>query len=257
MQRTVTIPDLSRLLRPEAVIQFATAFAMALVSIWTTPGSMPGSDTTLTVLAALLAGIALAAALAIDAADDATTRQAWLALTAVLVGLAVVLAFVVRPAAGLVLLGILAAVLVTQRQSAAMARLTLVALTPWWIWMAADSWRWQLLMLVPLHLLVLVGIAQLHDATSWPENTERIMSARAHRSAGWFAIALAGVLLVTAGLLTHVGKPWVALAGVSLAVAIPLEASLGAPADTSAQRSTSIVATAAIIASISWLIGIA
>ncbi|MCA9832915.1 MAG: hypothetical protein KC435_03160 [Thermomicrobiales bacterium] len=251
------IPDLSRLLRPEAVTQFAVFTGMALVSLWTTPREMSGGDTTLVVIAAIVAGIALAAIRATQSEDSADIRFSWHAIAFAGVVLATVLAIVVRPLGGLALLVVLAFLVWLQARSLRVSRLAMIAIVPWWVWIAADAWYWQLLMLVFMQILALVATAQLHDAGFWPEDTERIMSARAHRYAGWLVVALAGVLVVSIGWVADIGKPWLALAGVTLAAAIPLEAGFGATPGEGGRRSSALVYTAFTIASISWLIGIA
>lgn len=251
------IPDLSRLLRPEPVTQFAVFVGMALVSLWTTPQEMSGGNTMLIVIAAVAAGVALAAARATQSDDSADIRFSWHIVVLASAVLAVVLTLPVRLLGGLTLVVVLPLLLWFQHKSPRVSRLAVIALVPWWVWIAADTWRWQVLMLVPIQIFALIATAQLQDAESWPTDTERIMSARAHRYASWIIVALVGVMVVCIGWLTHVDKPWLALAGVTLAAAIPLEAGFGPKPGEGGRWSSTLVYTAFTIASISWLIGIA
>lgn len=257
MESLATLPNLRRLLHPEPLIQGVTLLGMSLISLMTVPHSVSGGTIALLVLAALTATLSLMSFHGHESNDNSVTRQQWRLLSFATAAIAIVLSLIANPGAGLALVLLLFGLNRISRRHPIVSRLALVAFVPWWIWIAADCWRWQLLVSVPLTLLTMFAIAQLQDAGSWPDDTERIMSARAHRYAGWVLIALAGVVLVLVGLAGDVSKPWLGLAGVSLAVAIPLEAGFGSVNSGSDKTSFGIAMSAFLIASVCWLIGIA
>lgn len=176
---------------------------------------------------------------------------------AVLTGLlAIILSLAVRPISGMLLLVVLVLLTITsERRPFVTAALSVIAV-PWWVWLAADSWRWQLLLLVPLVGIGLLAVSHILDTHAWPEDDQRILSERAHRSAAWMIVALTGVMVILVGLLAGVSRPWLALAGIVLAAAIPLEAGFGTSSDGSAKPGLRIVSGAYIVALACWLIGI-
>lgn len=168
----------------------------------------------------------------------------------------VIISMAIRPISGMFLLVVL---LVLTKTSAhrpfVTAALTVIAV-PWWIWLAASSWHWQLLMLVPIVGLGLLAVSHLLDTHAWPDQDDRILPGRAHRAATWMAIALTGVLIMLVGLVTDVSRPWLALAGIVLALAIPLEAGFGTTNEGSAKPGLRIVSGAFLIAVACWLTGV-
>lgn len=169
---------------------------------------------------------------------------------------AVVISMAIRPISGMFLLIILIVLSITsERRPFVTAALTVIGI-PWWIWLAANSWHWQLLMLVPLIGLGLLAVSHLLDTHAWPEQDERIISSRAHRYAAWITIAVSGIILVLVGLMAGVSRPWLALAGIVLAASIPLEAGVGTTSEGSARPGLRIVSGAYLIATACWLIGI-
>lgn len=252
-----SIPDLSRLTRPRTLAQGVMVLGITVVSILTMPSDLSGGDITMVLIAGMLTALSLMAALSTDIDDAADILLTWRLAAFGSAIIAVALSIVVTPLSGLILGAIitLTSWLLTPQPLA--ARLILLALIPSWVWIAGECWSWQLLMLIPLLVLALLALAQLRDAEAWPDGTERIMSARAHRYAGWLVIALAGVLIMIVGLLSDVHKPYLALAGVVLAMAIPLEAGFGSTDGGMSKTSHRIVISAFVVASVSWLIGIA
>lgn len=169
---------------------------------------------------------------------------------------AVIISMTVRPISGMFLLAILIILSITsERRPFVTAALSVVAV-PWWVWMAADAWRWQLLLLLPMVAFGLLAVSHLLDTHTWPDQQERILTERAHRAASWLTIAITGILVVVVGMLAGVNRPWLALAGIVLAAAIPLEAGLGTTSDGSAKPGLRIVSGAYLIAIACWLIGI-
>jgi hypothetical protein len=59
------------------------------------------------------------------------------------------------------------------------------------------------------------------------------------------------------GLMTDASRPFLALAGIVLALSVPLEAGFGSTSRNSARQSIRIVVSAHLIAMACWLIGIA
>lgn len=170
---------------------------------------------------------------------------------------AVIISMTIRPISGMFLLVVLIVLSITsERRPFVTAALSVIGV-PWWVWLAANSWYWQLMMLVPLVGLGLLAVSHLLDTHAWPESDERILSARAHRYAAWITIALSGIMLVLVGMFTDVSRPWLALAGIILAASIPLEAGIGTTSEGSAKPGLRIVSGAYLIAVACWLIGIA
>lgn len=130
-----------------------------------------------------------------------------------------------------------------------------VIVTPMWVWMLHDQWRWSLLILIPLAALSMLATSHLMDSYAWPDEEERVIPQRAHRAAAWMCLAFAGAMLLVAGLLTDTNRAWLALLGVTLALAAPLEAGL-VNTDGPLHRSLRIVSSAFLLASVIWLIAI-
>lgn len=171
--------------------------------------------------------------------------------------LAVVISMTIRPISGMFLIIVLIVLSITsERRPFVTAALTVLAM-PWWIWLAADEWHWQLLMLVPIIALGLLAVSHILDTHAWPEQDERILTERAHRAAAWMVIAFTGILIMINGLLSDMSRPWFSLAGIVLAAAVPLEAGFGTTKKGSAIPGLRIVSGAYLIAIACWLIGIA
>lgn len=134
------------------------------------------------------------------------------------------------------------------------AGITVMAI-PMWVWMLHDQWRWNLLVLIPLAALAMLATSHLMDSYAWPEADERTMPQRAHRAAAWMCLATGGALLLIIGLLTDTNRPWLALLGVVMAMAIPMEAGL-VNTDGPLLRSLRIVSGAFLLAAVIWLIAI-
>lgn len=230
---------------------------MTLVALLSAPVSFSGWSAVWLIVAAVMAAIALVNVYQARLLEEPQRSLTHLGVAFVTGIVAVGISISIHSTSGLFLLALIVLLAyVSERRPFVTAALTVV-LVPWWVWLAADAWRWSLLILVPLVGLGLMAVSHLLDAHAWPESQARWMPARAHRSAAWIMIALAGVLLVTAGLIADVHRPWLALAGIVLAAAIPLEAGIGADSGGSARPGVRIVTGAWLIAIACWLIGIA
>lgn len=131
---------------------------------------------------------------------------------------------------------------------------SVVVLIPWWTWSALDAWSIGLFVLLPLAALAFVSADHLRDAYREidPDAETEGLSKRAHRYASWIAMAAGGVLIIVAGLIGATAHAWIALGGIVLALAIPLEAgSKGTSADPA--RISDI---AFLLAALCWLIAI-
>ena len=169
---------------------------------------------------------------------------------------AVIISMTIRPISGMFLLVVLIVLSITsERRPFVTAALSVIGV-PIWVWLAANCWHWQLLVLIPIVGLGLLAVSHLLDAHAWPEDDERILSERAHRAAAWITIAFSGILIVLLGMFTGLSRPWLALAGIVLAAAIPLEAGLGTTKEGSAKPGLRIVSGAYLIAVACWLISI-
>lgn len=255
-RENLTLPNLTRLLRTEPLGRGLLILVIAVISLLSSPDSYSGGTATLILIATVLAGLALMGGDAATPEDSAEEHLRWRFATFAAMTLAVAVAIIASPLAAVVLLVMLAACLwLTPRQP--LVSLALVVMfTPWWVWIGTDSWRWQLLMTVPMCALALIALWQLRDAEMWPADLERLMTARAHRVAAWMVTALAGGLMVSVGLFADVSKPWLALGGVILAAAIPLEAGFGSTDHGRDRYSVSIILGAFLIAIACWLIGV-
>lgn len=167
-----------------------------------------------------------------------------------------IISMTIRPISGIFLALLLIILSITsERRPFVTAALSIFGI-PWWIWLAADSWTWELLLLLPIVALGLLAVSHLLDSHAWPQDDERILSQRAHRAAAWITIALTGIMVVLAGMYTGVSRPWLALAGITLAAAVPLEAGMGTTSEGSAKPGLRIVSGAYLVTVACWLIGI-
>lgn len=226
------------------------------VAVLSLPASFTGWSLALLVLSALLAAVSLTNVHLAHQIDEPKESLPHIAIALGTGLLAVIISMTVRPISGMFLLIALIVLTITsERRPFVTAALSIVAV-PWWVWLAADAWRWQLLLLVPLVGLGLLAVSHVLDTHAWPEGDERILSERAHRFAAWLVIALTGVIVVLIGMMAGVNRPWLALAGIVLAAAIPLEAGFGTNSNGSAKPGLRIVSGAYLIAMACWLIGV-
>lgn len=242
---------------PATARQSIVTIGMAGVALLALPDSLSGWKIAWLILSALLVAILLTnvpLAHRIDTPIESLPHIA-IALGSGLV--AVIISMAVRPISGMFLVIALITLATTiERRPFVTAALTVLAI-PWWIWLAADEWRWQLLMLVPIIGFGLLAVSHILDTHAWPGDDERILTERAHRAAAWMAISATGVLIILVGWLSDMSRPWLALAGIVLALAIPLEAGFGTTSKGSAKPGLRIVSGAYFIAIACWLIGIA
>lgn len=230
---------------------------MAIIALISAPGSHGGWTIFWLILAAMLAAAGLTEIQLARAIEEPSAVLIPLAIAGSSALAAVIISLFVRPISGLFLiLALIVLALAGKHRPFVMAALTVV-LVPWWIWLALDQWYWDLLVILPLVGLGLIAVSQLLDMHVWPEAEERIMPERAHRAAAWMLIAISGIMLMAFGLLSDVSRPFLALAGVVLAFAIPLEAGYGSIGGVNAKQSIRVVVGAYLIAVSCWLIGIA
>lgn len=230
---------------------------MALVAMLAAPGEHSSWSMFWLVVATILAAIALTSVQIARANDEPRTALTILSAAALTGMAAMMISMIMRPLSGLFLVLVLALLIVSGKNRPFVTAALSVILAPWWIWLALGQWYWQLIVLAPLISMGMVAVSHLLDTHAWPEDMERILPARAHRWAAWLLMTLSGIMLMLAGLTSDVSRPLLALAGIVLALAIPLEAGFGATKSASARTSIRIVAGAYLIAAVSWLVGIA
>lgn len=229
---------------------------MSAVALLALPEPLAGWKLAWFILAAILITVSLSnihLAHQIESPSESLPHIA-IALGAGLV--AVIISMAIRPIAGMFLVIVLIVLaMASERRPFVTAALTVIAM-PWWVWLSANSWTWQLLILVPIVGLGLLAVSHILDTHAWPEQDERILSERSHRAAAWMVIAFSGVVIMLTGMMTDMNRPWLALAGIVLAAAIPLEAGFGTTSKGSAIPGLRIVSGAYLIAVACWLIGI-
>lgn len=230
---------------------------MALIAMLSAPGPHSGWSIFWLVVAALLAAMCLTEIHVARTIEHPRTALTTLGIAISSALIAVVISAILHPLSGFCLFGILVLLSYTGKQRPFVTAALTVVIVPWWVWLALDEWHWQLLVLVPLVGMGLVTISHLLDMHAWPEGDERLMPARAHRAAAWLIIALSGILLILIGLTTDASRPFLALAGIVLALSVPLEAGFGSTSRNSARQSVRIVVSAYLIAVACWLVGIA
>ncbi len=101
---------------------------------------------------------------------------------------------------------------------------TVVTLIPWWIWTALDSWDPGLLILAPIAALAFLTGQHIREAYAPPPAEDRVLSERGHRYGAWMGMLLGGILVIVAGLVGESDDGWLALGGVTMALAVALEA---------------------------------
>lgn len=230
---------------------------MVLVALLSAPGSHGGWTVFWLLMAAMLAALTCTGIHIARANDDPRTALTILAAASLAGMAAMLISMILRPLSGLFLLVVLTLLIVTGKNRPFVTAALSVILAPWWVWLALGVWHWQLIMLAPLMGLGLIAVSHLLDTHAWPETEDRILPARAHRWAAWLLLTLSGIMLMLAGLTTDVSRPLLALAGIVMALAIPLEAGFGSNTGSSARTSIRIVASAYLITATSWLVGIA
>lgn len=229
---------------------------MTAIALLSAPDRFSTLDGFLLVIASVLGALMLANLHQARKLEDPKRSLTHLTIALGSALVAVIISMSMHLLSGLVLLIVLGLLAYLSEHRPFVTAAITVVTVPWWIWIAVDSWRWQLLMLVPIVALALMAISHLMDTHTWPEGEERLLPERAHRSAAWLLIAIAGIAIIAVGLLTDVGRPWLALAGIVLAAAIPLEAGVGIDGSGSARPGIRVVASAFLVAMCCWLIGI-
>lgn len=229
---------------------------MSIIALLAAPEPVSGSMSGWLILASIFAAVSLTNIYHARKLEDPRSSLTHLGITFCTGIIAVIISMVIQPLSGMFLLVILGLLAYTSehRPFVTVAISTIAA--PFWIWLAADAWRWQLLMLVVIVALGLLAVSHLLDTHTWPEDEDRVLPGRAHRSAAWMVIALTGVIVILVGLLTGVSRPWLALAGIILAAAIPLEAGVGIDGSGSARPGIRVLTAAYLIVVCCWMIGI-
>jgi|GEM_PF-4393530 len=134
---------------------------------------------------------------------------------------------------------------------------TLITLIPWWIWSALDTWDSGLLLLFPLAALAWLGGNHIREAYAprdkegeWP------LSPRGHRLGAWISMLLGGILVVVAGLVGESSYALISLGGITMAVAVALEAGISRPENRPGKYSAALCDGAFVVAAVCWLISI-
>ena len=230
---------------------------LVLVALLSAPGDHSGWKMFWLLMTGVLAALSLTGIHLARANDEPRTALTILSAAALAGMAALLISMILRPLSGLLLLVALTLLIITGKNRPFVTLALSVILAPWWVWLALGVWHWQLIMLAPLISLGMIAVSHLLDTHAWPESEVRILPARAHRWAAWLVMTLSGIVLMLAGLTTDVSRPLLALAGIVLALGIPLEAGFGSNSGSSARTSIRIVASAYLIAAASWLVGIA
>ncbi len=230
---------------------------MTLIAMLSAPGAHSGWSLFWLVVASLLSAACLTEVHLARAIEHPRTVITTLGAAALSALVALVLTMALNPLSGLMLILLLGMLAYTGKERPFVTAALTVALVPWWVWMALDQWHWQLLVLLPLVGMGLIAVSHLLDTHAWPDDVKRIMPARAHRAAAWLIIALSGIGLMLLGLMADARRPFLALAGIVLALSVPLEAGFGSTSRRSAQQSIRIVVSAYLIAVACWLVAIA
>ena len=229
---------------------------MAGVAMLALPDSFSGWKLVWMLVSALLVTIAMTNICLAHRIDAPSASLPHITIAAGVGLLAIIISMTIRPISGMFLAVVLIMLSSTsERRPFVTAALSVIAI-PCWIWLAADSWHWQLLMLVPIVAFGLLAVSHILDTHAWPGKDDRILSERAHRAAAWMSIAATGILMIMVGWFTDMSRPWLALAGIVLAAAVPLEAGFGTNSEGSAKQGLRIVSGAYLIAIACWLIGV-
>lgn len=133
---------------------------------------------------------------------------------------------------------------------------TIVTLIPWWAWTALDSWDPGLLILAPIAALAFLTGQHIREAYAPPPAEERLLSERAHRYGAWMGMLLGGILVIVAGLVGESERGWLALGGVTMALAVALEAGSRLSPTHPGRTSAAISDLAFAILAVCWLTSI-
>lgn len=133
---------------------------------------------------------------------------------------------------------------------------TIVTLIPWWIWTALDTWDPGLLVLMPLAALAFLTGEHIREAYAPPPAEDRILSERGHRYGAWMGMLLGGILIIVAGLVGESSHAWLALGGITMAIAVAMEAGVRISPTEPGKTSAAISDVAFVIAAICWLTSI-
>lgn len=245
---------ISTAFRYPALRQVLVTIGMAIIAILALQDSMPSTPAIIRVLVAtLFLSVVTTSWQAANETETLDDQFMFRAFGGAAAGVAIVISAFGTIFSGLVLaaLVLILTSLISRERPFVAANLSLVAV-PMWVWMTLDHWRWSLLLLLPMIALALVTTSHLIDSYSWPDDEERLLPARAHRYAAWTATAFCGVLMVSAGLLFGLNHAWLALAGITLAIIVPLEAGL-VTTEGPLKRSLRIVSSAYLVAVVCWL----
>lgn len=133
---------------------------------------------------------------------------------------------------------------------------TIVTLIPWWIWTALDTWDPGLLILMPLAALAFLTGQHIREAYAPPPAEDRLLSERAHRYGAWMGMLLGGILIIAAGLIGESSHAWLALGGITMAIAVAMEAGARLSPTHPGRTSAAISDIAFVVAAICWLTSI-
>lgn len=239
------------------------AFLVTLVSIEIAPNAEPGAGSWLGLLAigglAMLAVVTWVASLSSRAHPSDRQHRQTAAVTFAVIAVALNLFF------GFWSTALLATALFAVARQARMLRpgefpwllnATVVTLIPWWIWTALDTWDPGLLILLPLAGLAFLTGEHIREAYAPPPADDRILSERGHRYGAWMGMLLGGILIIVAGLIGNSSHGWLALGGITMAVAVALEAGSRLSPTHPGRTSAAISDIAFVVAALCWLTSI-
>jgi hypothetical protein len=240
-----------------------TSIVMAVVSIAIAPGADPGTGTWLVLLGvgalSMLAIITFVASRSTRIAPPDRQHRLTAAVTFAVVAMVINLFFGFWST---VLLATALVALVRQARALRpgdfpwMMCATIVTLIPWWLWSALGTWDAGLIILLPLAALAYISGEHIREAYAPPPAGDRILSGRAHRYGGWMGMLLGGILIIVAGLIGESAHEWLALAGMTMAFGVALEAGVPQSETHPGRSSAAISDIAFVIAALCWLTSI-
>lgn len=246
-----------------AQICAVTSLVMTIVSIAIAPDVEPSGGTWFALLAvgalSMLAILTYVASRSIYLSPANRQHRLTAAVTFA------VIAFVINIFFGFWSTALLAAAIIALARQARTARpgdfpwimcATIVTLIPWWVWTALGTWDAGLLILLPLAILAFISGGHIREAYGPPPAEDRVLSVRGHRFGAWMGMLLGGILIIVSGLVGESSHAWLAMGGITMAIAVAMEAGVRISDSLPNKTSAAISDTAFVIAAICWLTSI-
>ncbi len=215
----------ARVRQGAALMMFGGVAAVVLVAL-AAPGDGPHLWDWVRLLTILASG-AVATLMLVAAEESSTEDGARLAvaLGATVVAVAVAATFGLRSAAlASLALSLLDGAILWERprRMPEVVAAALAVVAPWWVWTALDVWDARLLLLIPLAVFAINGIAHARlvaaDPSRPPSHRGKTrplpLSPRGHELGLALTLSAAGGLVVLTGAATGADGGWLALAGV-------------------------------------------